>query len=247
MRAERRDPTLPPKRLANPRGEEPVSEAKPYDISKQPVWEAYQRVKANRGAAGVDGVSLARFEQDLKGNLYKVWNRMASGARIIRRPCGSSRYRRTTAARGRSAFRPLPTAWRRRSSRWSWSLWWSRGSIRTPTAIDLAVLRLTKPNAALSISRSPRSSTQLSSSFNRLCNKSESILARGATRHNRRGAYRGRQALYRLRLLRPYRPIVINELNDADHRRVVVRIVLDPRERHDFVKLGDLSDDVGIK
>jgi len=57
-----------------------VSEAKPYDISKQLVWEAYQRVKANRGAAGVDGVSLARFEQDLKGNLYKVWNRMSSGS-----------------------------------------------------------------------------------------------------------------------------------------------------------------------
>ena len=57
-----------------------MSEAKPYDISKQLVWEAYQRVKANRGAAGVDGVSLARFEQDLKGNLYKVWNRMSSGS-----------------------------------------------------------------------------------------------------------------------------------------------------------------------
>jgi len=57
-----------------------VSEAKPYDISTQLVWEAYQRVKANRGAAGVDGVSLARFEEDLKGNLYKVWNRMASGS-----------------------------------------------------------------------------------------------------------------------------------------------------------------------
>jgi RNA-directed DNA polymerase len=57
-----------------------VSEAKPYDISKQLVWEAYQRVKANRGAAGVDGVSLAAFEKDLKGNLYKVWNRMSSGA-----------------------------------------------------------------------------------------------------------------------------------------------------------------------
>jgi hypothetical protein len=80
MRAERRDPTLLPKRSANPRGEEPVSEAKPYDISKQLVWEAYQRVKANRGAAGVDGVSLAAFEKDLKGNLYKVWNRMSSGS-----------------------------------------------------------------------------------------------------------------------------------------------------------------------
>lgn len=60
--------------------EEPVSEAKPYVIPKQLVWEAYQRVKANRGAAGVDGESLAAFEKDLKGNLYKVWNRMSSGS-----------------------------------------------------------------------------------------------------------------------------------------------------------------------
>jgi len=80
MRAERRDPTLQLRMLANPRGEEPVSEAKPYNIPKQLVWEAYQRVKANRGAAGVDGVSLAAFEQNLKGNLYKVWNRMSSGS-----------------------------------------------------------------------------------------------------------------------------------------------------------------------
>ena len=57
-----------------------MSEAKPFDIPKQLVWDAYQRVKVNRGAAGVDGVSLAAFETDLKGNLYKVWNRMASGS-----------------------------------------------------------------------------------------------------------------------------------------------------------------------
>ena len=57
-----------------------MPEAKPYDIPKQLVWEAYQRVKANRGAAGVDGVSLAAFEKGLKGNLYKVWNRMSSGS-----------------------------------------------------------------------------------------------------------------------------------------------------------------------
>ena len=57
-----------------------MSEAKPYVIPKQLVWEAYQRVKANQGAAGVDGESLAMFEQDLKGNLYKVWNRMSSGS-----------------------------------------------------------------------------------------------------------------------------------------------------------------------
>lgn len=57
-----------------------MSEAKPYDIPKRLVWEAYQRVKANRGAAGVDGESLAAFEKDLKNNLYKVWNRMSSGS-----------------------------------------------------------------------------------------------------------------------------------------------------------------------
>lgn len=57
-----------------------MPEAKPYDIPKQLVWKAYQRVKANRGAAGVDGVSLATFEKDLKRNLYKVWNRMSSGS-----------------------------------------------------------------------------------------------------------------------------------------------------------------------
>jgi phosphatidylserine/phosphatidylglycerophosphate/cardiolipin synthase-like enzyme len=42
-------------------------------------------------------------------------------------------------------------------------------------------------------------------------------------------------------------PIVIDALNDAEHRGVAVRIVLDPRERHDFAKLGDLSDNVRIK
>ena len=57
-----------------------MPEAKPYAIPKQLVWEAYQQVKANRGAAGVDGESLAAFEHDLKGNLYKVWNRMSSGS-----------------------------------------------------------------------------------------------------------------------------------------------------------------------
>ena len=80
MRAERGGPTLQPKMLANQRWEEPVAEAKPYDISKQLVWEAFKRVKANRGAAGVDGESLAMFEKDLKRNLYKVWNRMSSGS-----------------------------------------------------------------------------------------------------------------------------------------------------------------------
>ena len=52
---------------------------KPFAIPKQLVWEAYQRVRANKGAAGVDGQSIADFEVDLKNNLYKIWNRMSSG------------------------------------------------------------------------------------------------------------------------------------------------------------------------
>ena len=53
---------------------------KPYQISKHLVWEAYQRVKANKGAAGVDGESLQAFEAKLKDNLYKLWNRLSSGS-----------------------------------------------------------------------------------------------------------------------------------------------------------------------
>src|SRR6266851_4879614 len=57
-----------------------MSEAKPFCISKWEVWEAYKRVKANQGAAGVDEQTIADFEKDLKGNLYKIWNRMSSGS-----------------------------------------------------------------------------------------------------------------------------------------------------------------------
>ena len=53
---------------------------KPFDISTRAVWEAYEKVRANRGAPGVDEVSLGEFEKDLKGNLYKVWNRLSSGS-----------------------------------------------------------------------------------------------------------------------------------------------------------------------
>ena len=53
---------------------------KSFAISKRAVWEAWLRVKANRGAAGVDEQSIAEFEWDLSGNLYKLWNRLASGS-----------------------------------------------------------------------------------------------------------------------------------------------------------------------
>ena len=54
-------------------------EGKSFEIPKRLVWEAYKSVKANKGAAGVDGRSIEDFESDLRNNLYKIWNRMSSG------------------------------------------------------------------------------------------------------------------------------------------------------------------------
>jgi RNA-directed DNA polymerase len=56
-----------------------LRKAKSFEISKKVVWEAWKRVKANHGAAGVDEESIADFEKELKNNLYKIWNRMSSG------------------------------------------------------------------------------------------------------------------------------------------------------------------------
>ena len=53
---------------------------KPFVIDKRRVYEAYKAVKSNKGAAGVDGQTIEQFESDLRGNLYKVWNRMCSGS-----------------------------------------------------------------------------------------------------------------------------------------------------------------------
>ncbi len=53
---------------------------KPFSIDKKLVYEAYKVVRANAGAAGVDGQTIGQFEADLKGNLYKIWNRMSSGS-----------------------------------------------------------------------------------------------------------------------------------------------------------------------
>ena len=71
-----------------------MSEAKPFCISKWEVWEAYKRVKANHGAAGIDDQTITDFERNLKGNLYKIWNRMSSGSyfpppvRTVKQPFG---------------------------------------------------------------------------------------------------------------------------------------------------------------
>jgi RNA-directed DNA polymerase len=53
-----------------------MNKTKPYAISKKVVYEAFLRVKANKGSAGIDEESIEQFEMNLKDNLYKLWNRM---------------------------------------------------------------------------------------------------------------------------------------------------------------------------
>jgi group II intron reverse transcriptase/maturase len=57
-----------------------MGQTKPIEISQHEVAEAYNRVKANKGSAGIDNQSLQDFEKDKRNNLYKLWNRMSSGS-----------------------------------------------------------------------------------------------------------------------------------------------------------------------
>jgi len=88
-------------------------DGKSFSIPKQLVWEAYQQVKANRGAAGVDRQSIEDFEKDLRNNLYKIWNRMSSGT-YFPPPVRLWKYRSTAEAREFSVCPPWPTGSRKR-------------------------------------------------------------------------------------------------------------------------------------
>lgn len=59
-----------------------MSTSKPFTIPKRLIWEAWEQVKANGGATGVDGVSIPEFEEDLAGNLYKLWNLLSSDSYV---------------------------------------------------------------------------------------------------------------------------------------------------------------------
>lgn len=111
-----------------------MKETKPFEISKHVVLEAYKRVKANKGAAGIDEESISEFEENLKGNLYKIWNRMSSGSyfpppvKVVEIPKKNGGVR----------ILGVPTV--AASPRWSrnctLSRWWSPFFTRTPMAID---------------------------------------------------------------------------------------------------------------
>jgi len=78
-----------------------MDRAKPYDIPKREVWEAYKTVRANHGAAGVDGQTISDFEADLENNLYKLWNRLSSGS------CFPPPVRRVDIPKSDGKMRPL--------------------------------------------------------------------------------------------------------------------------------------------
>jgi len=144
------------------------STGKPFDISKREVWEAYQKVKANQGAPGVDGCSIEEFEKDLKGNLYKIWNRMSSGSyfpppvkavEIPKPHGGGTRILGVPTVADRVAQTVVAAHLEKRVDRFS---------TRTPTATDRSARRWTRsrraggaagPRAGPSILTSPSSST----------------------------------------------------------------------------------------
>ena len=115
-------------------GRSSMDRAKPFDIPKREVWEAYKRVRANKGTAGVDGQSIADFEADLSNNLYKLWNRMSSGSYY------PPPVRRVDIPKGDGRTRPLgiPTVADRVAQTvvGSWSRSWSLTSTMTPMDID---------------------------------------------------------------------------------------------------------------
>lgn len=57
-----------------------MNETKQFEIDKRLIYEAYKRVRSNRGSEGIDGITMEEFDADLSNNLYRLWNRMSSGS-----------------------------------------------------------------------------------------------------------------------------------------------------------------------
>jgi hypothetical protein len=58
----------------------PEPTVKSFEISKRLIYGAWEKVRANGGAPGVDAVSIERFAAAEADNLYQLWNRMSSGS-----------------------------------------------------------------------------------------------------------------------------------------------------------------------
>ena len=145
-----------------------MDRAKPFCIAKRDVWEAYKQVKANQGAAGVDGQSIEDFDRDLSKNLYRIWNRMCSGSYF------PPPVRRVDIPKGDTgATRPLgiPTVSDRIAQmvvKRTWSRSWNPCSTRTPTGIGLENPRTTRwpwPDAVVGAMAGCSTSTSRASSM----------------------------------------------------------------------------------
>src|SRR5258708_39962848 len=97
---------------------EPMLQGKSQDIPKQLVWDGWLKVKKHGGGAGADGVTVKQFEERLKDNLYRLWNRMSSGS-YFPGPVRAVEI-------GFWAYRTSWTGWRRRWRCSNWSLRWRR-------------------------------------------------------------------------------------------------------------------------
>ena len=126
---------------ANPAGEEPTERSKPkvksFEIEKRLVYGAWEKVRANKGAPGVDAVSITEFGNEERNNLYKLWNRMSSGS-YFPGPVRAVEIPKDHGAGVRLLGVPnVVDGWRRPQQRCCWRRSWSRSSIPTAMAIVL--------------------------------------------------------------------------------------------------------------
>ena len=140
MELDQRGCVVQPRPWANRQREEPVDEAKPFNIPKRVVWKAFKRVKANQGAAGVDGQSMQSSRLIFRTTSTSSGIGCAQGATFLRR-CGEWRFRKQMAACARWEFQRLQTASPRKSPVVIWSRVLSRCSTPTLMATGPAALR----------------------------------------------------------------------------------------------------------
>ena len=128
---------------ANPTGEEPREtpkpKVKPFEIDKHLVYQAWEKVRANHGAPGVDAVSIKEFSEHERDSLYKLWNRMSSGSYFP----GPVRAVEIPKDHGKgvasSVCQIRPTELRKLRQQCFWKRLWSRSSTLTATAIARGV------------------------------------------------------------------------------------------------------------
>ncbi len=127
---------------------ESKQEGKSFVVSKRLVWEAWLGVKANAGAAGVDGESIQAFEANLAGNLYKLWNRLCAGCYMPPPVKAVEIPKKGGRGVGMLGWPRSRTGLPRRLCTCTWSPSWSLSFTRTPTGIGRDGQLMTRSGAA---------------------------------------------------------------------------------------------------